>query len=122
MTVLELVYAWTMKNVPWLGYIVMSVLGGIVAHIRDWEKRNPGSMTVRNHFWALVRRTFYAVMASALWYLIMKEHGWEARPYAHMGAGIVGMFASEWFDWLWGQMKSRMGAKIDAKEQEKTKE
>lgn len=110
MTFFELFSAWMTKNVPWIGYVVMSVLGGVVAHIRDWEKRNPG-MTYRQHFWALTRRTIMAVLASILWYLIMKENGWESRPYSYVGAGLVGLFSPEFFDWLWDLMKARIGQK-----------
>lgn len=107
---IEVIGLWLSKNVPWIGYVLMSILGGIVAHVRDWETRNPG-YTFKQHVWALVRRTIMAVLAGAMWYLLMKENEWEARPYAYVGASLVGLFAPEFFDFLWGLLKDRVGKK-----------
>lgn len=110
MGAIEAFGAWLAKNVPWIGYVLMSVLGGVVAHIRDWEKQNPG-MTLRQHAWAITRRTIMAVLAGIMWYLLMKENAWEARPYAYVGASLVGLFAPEFFDWMWALLKARVEAK-----------
>lgn len=104
----ETLVAWCAKNAPWLGYIIMAVFGGIVAHVREWEARNPG-MSWMEHLRGLTRRTIMGVLAGLLWFLIMKQNNWEGQPYAYIGASLVGMFSPEFFDWLWTLFKQRVG-------------
>lgn len=102
---------------PALGYIMLAVIGGIVAHIREWEKLNP-NYSFRDHCWAIIRRTVMAVLAGLMWFLIMLEQGWTAKPLAYVGASLVGLFSPEFFDWLWGLYKARLGRAAE-KEQPK---
>lgn len=107
MTTYELFVAWCAKNAPWLGYIVMSVMGGVVAHIREWEQKHPG-MGVRDHLVGILRRATMATLAGLLWFLIMQQNSWQGQPYAYVGASLVGMFAPEFFDLLWSLVKKRI--------------
>lgn len=97
-------------NVPWIGFLLMAIVGGIVAHIKGWEAHNP-EMTVRQHLWAVFRRTIMASLAGIMWYFIMLEYGWTTKPFAYVGAALVGLFAPEFFDFLWDVFKSRISRK-----------
>lgn len=96
------------KHVPWLGFILMSVIGGVVAHVREWESKFPG-YSFQQHCFAILRRTIMAVLAGAMWFLIMKGQGWLDSPYSYVGASLVGLFAPEFFDFLWDLFKKRVG-------------
>lgn len=108
MGIYENLIAWSGKNAPWFGYIIMAVFGGIVAHLREWEKNNP-DMSVKQHVLALTRRATMAVLAGLIWFFIMQQNNWQSQPYAYVGASLVGMFAPEFFDWLWDLLKQRVG-------------
>lgn len=105
----DALYAWLLKNALAAIYLALSVLGGIVAHVREYESLNP-QMTRRQHAVAILRRSVMALLAGLLWFFIMQENGWESRPYAYVGASLVGLFAPEFFDLLWSLAKKRIAA------------
>lgn len=109
MEALEAAQGWLSRNTPWLGFVLLAVLGGVVAHIREWESTHPG-YTYSQHAWSLFRRSVMSVLAGLMWWLLMRENGWESRPYAYVGASLVGLFTPEFFDLLWGVFKARFSA------------
>jgi len=106
------VNAWVEKNVPWLGYVIVAIVGGIVAHIRQYENINE-TMTLRQHMWALARRGVMAILAGLMWYWIISSQGLEDKPLSYVGASLVGLFAPEFFDLLWDLFKRRLTIKSD---------
>ena len=95
--------------VPVLGYLVGAILGGCTAFVKEWEDRNP-QRTVSQHVWALVRRMFFAFVAGWLWYQIVVWQNLIGSPLSYLGATLVGLYATEFLDFIWGQMKTRLGA------------
>ena len=107
MEVLERFLGLVDRHAPWAGFILMSVIGGVVAHVREWEVKYP-TYTFRQHACAIARRAVMAVFAGALWFKVMEAQGWLASPYAYVGASLVGLFAPEFIDLLWGIFKQRV--------------
>jgi hypothetical protein len=90
---------WLAKNLSWLGFVVMCVLGSIVAHIKNYESANV-EWTVRQHFWGLVRRGIYGAMAGLMVYYLHLEYQWSG-PLSYVITGIAAIFASDVFDFMW---------------------
>lgn len=107
MEVIEKVLMFIDKHAPWAGFILMSVIGGVVAHVREWEAKFP-DYTLRQHAFAVSRRAVMAVFAGAIWFKVMEAQGWLSSPYAYVGASLVGLFAPEFLDLLWGIFKQRV--------------
>ena len=106
---LDSLIAWINANIPWLGHLLLSVVGGITAHVREWEATT--DYTVRQHVIAMLRRTLLAITAGFMWYHIAAGYAWNGSPFSYVGASLVGLFAPDFFDLLWAIFKNRvMGA------------
>lgn len=90
-----------------LGYLILAVFGGIVAHVKEWETLAP-QYSVWQHFWAILRRALVATFAGLIWYLLMLESQWQGKPFAYVGAALIGLFAPEFLDFLWALFKERL--------------
>lgn len=94
---------WLAENAPWLGFILMAFLGGLVAHIRSFEK-SADPMTVAEHVKGFTIKTVYAAMAGLIIYLLFEAavgYGYKvSQPLAFVAAGIGGMFGAEFFDFI----------------------
>lgn len=91
---------WLNEKAPWAAFIVLSVMGGIVAHIRMFEQMKV-DMTPIQHLWSISRRATMAAFAGLLVYFAADGWGARASPWSFIAAGICGMFAAEFFDLLW---------------------
>lgn len=90
---------WFIKNLGWLGFVIMCVLGSIVAHIKAYETANV-EWSVRQHFWGLFRRLIYGTMAGLIVYQLHIEYQWSG-PLSYVATGICAIFASDMFDFMW---------------------
>lgn len=95
---------WIVKNLGWLGFVIMCVLGSIVAHIKSYEASNV-EWSVRQHFWGLFRRLIYGTMAGLMVYQLHIEYQWSG-PLSYVATGISAIFASDMFDFLWITVKA----------------
>jgi len=118
MTLLEGMEAMTalMKKLevvaPWAGFLLVSIVGGATAYVKEWEDSHP-ERTFVQHCWALLRRLLFAVVAGILWYQIVASQNMLSSPLSYLGATLVGLYSTQFMDYLWQLMKSRMTAKID---------
>jgi len=96
---------------PWAGFLLVSMVGGATAYVKEWETSHP-ERTFVQHCWALFRRLIFAVVAGILWYQIIAWQNMLASPLSYLGATLVGLYSTEFLDFLWQQMKSRMTAKV----------
>ena len=96
---------WFVKNLGWLGFVIMCVLGSIVAHIKAYETANV-EWSVRQHFWGLFRRLIYGTMAGLMVYQLHIEYQWSG-PLSYVATGISAIFASDAFDFLWVVIKAK---------------
>ncbi len=108
------------KNMPWTGFVSAAVVGGIVAHVREWDATHPG-LTFKQHCMMLLRRSIMASLAGYLWYHATIGFNWQASPFAYMGAAVVGLFAPEFFDLLWSVGKKILTRQIDIDVEHKNK-
>ncbi len=95
------------------GYLVLAVFGGIIAHVKEWETLAP-QYTAWQHFWAIVRRALIATFAGLIWYFLMLGSQWQGKPFAYVGAALIGLFAPEFLDFLWAIFKERIMAVFNA--------
>ena len=93
--------------IPVVGYLFVSVVGGAAAFVKEWEDKNP-ARTFAQHFWALTRRLLFALVAGLLWYEIVIWQELKGSPLSYLGATLVGLYATEFLDFLWVQMKQRL--------------
>lgn len=100
--------AWVTTNAPWLAFLLMAIGGGTVAHLRDGEGA-ARPRTLREHVFGWLRRSTFAVVSGLMWYFIVLQYGWEKQPLSYVGASLVGLFAPEFFDWLWVIFKDKIG-------------
>lgn len=95
---------------PWVGYLVVSVVGGVAAYLKEMEDKNP-EMTLRQRTGMLGRKLFFAIFAGMLWYQIVVSQNMSGSPFSYIGASLVGLYATEFLDFLWGEMKKRLGTR-----------
>lgn len=98
--------AWLKSNLPWLGFIVMWILGGTIGHIKAWQKAGV-PMTVKQHFAGLFVRLFMAAFVSFIVYCLHVGLGWDNIMISFVVAGISSVFASDFIDFLWFIGKER---------------
>lgn len=98
---------WLAKNLGWLGFVIMCILGSVVAHIKKYEASDV-QWTPRQHFWGIVRRLFYGALAGIMVYMLHIEYQWSG-PLTYVFTGIVAIFASEFFDLLFFLVKRKLG-------------
>lgn len=98
--------------IPWFGYLLISVLGGAAAFVKEWEDKDP-NRTWRQNFWALWRKTFFALIAGVMWYHIVVWQSMIGSPLSYIGAILVGLYAPEFIDLIWKQMRKRLGKDLD---------
>ena len=91
------------KSTPIIGFLVLAVMGGIVAHIRRYEQMGV-VLTPWQHWWAIVRKALPAVLSSLLVYAAWDALSWTLS-WGFVVAGIVAVFASEAFDFAWFLLK-----------------
>lgn len=101
---------WLSENFAWFGFVVMCILGSIVAHIKSYEAAN-ATWTIHQHFWGLVRRGVYGGMAGLMVYYLHLEYQWS-QPLSYVGTGIAAIFASDFFDFLWITAKEYVRKKL----------
>lgn len=84
-------------------FAVVATIGGIVAHIRAYEIAHL-ELTPAQHFWGIVRRSIMGGFGGLL--VFFAWHGADWPPaYGYFVAGVVGLFASEAFEFFWTLVK-----------------
>jgi small-conductance mechanosensitive channel len=94
--------------IPILGYLLVSIVGGAAAFVKEWEDKNP-TRTFMQNIWALWRKLFFALVSGLLWYNIVVWQSLTGSPLSYLGATLVGLYSTEFLDFLWTQMKARIG-------------
>lgn len=94
-------------HIPWLGYLLVSVIGGIAAYLKEWEVKNP-ELTFRQRLGMLSRKLFFALFAGMIWYQIIIWQGMSGSPFSYIGASLVGLYATEFLDFIWNYFKGRI--------------
>lgn len=92
-----------------LGFAIVAVIGGIVAHIRQYEITRQ-ERTFSEHFWGVVRRAVMGGFGGLLVYFAWRGASWP-EAYGYFVAGIVGLFASEAFEFFWDLLKRVLAKK-----------
>lgn len=110
---------WIAKNLGWLGFVVMFILGSIVAHTKSYEASNR-KWSIREHFWGIVRRLLYGALAGLMVYYLHLEYKWS-EPLSYVGTGIASIFASDFFDFLWISAKDWVRKKLGIERNENGK-
>lgn len=94
---------WIAENAPWLAFIVVAFLGGLVAHVRAFEK-SALRMTIAWHVRGLLIRSTYAAMVGLIVYWLSEAaigYGYKvSEPLVYVAAAVCGMFGAEFFDFL----------------------
>ncbi len=101
---------WLAENISWLGFVVMTVLGSVVAHIKAYEAAAV-EWALHVHFWGIVRRIIYGTLAGLMVYNLHIEFQWS-QPLSFVGTGIATIFASDFFDFLWITAKEWVRKKL----------
>ena len=94
---------WVTENAPWLVFLIMAFGGGLIAHIRAFEKAGI-AWTVKQHFISITIKSSYAGFAGLMIYLLSDAaagYGYAvSQPLAFVAAGIGGMFGAELMDFI----------------------
>ena len=96
---MEQIKIWVSENLSWLGFLVMWVMGSIVAHLKAYESSSV-EWTMRQHTWGLMRRLIYGTLAGLMVYQLHIEFKWS-DPLSFVATGISAVFAADFFDFLW---------------------
>jgi len=84
-------------------FAVVAVIGGVVAHIQQHELART-DLSVAGHMWAIVRRSVMGGFGGALVYFIWSGMQWP-DSFGYFTAGIVGLFSSQAFEFMWQMVK-----------------
>lgn len=102
--------AWLTENLSWLGFVLMCLMGSVVAHIKAFEAANV-EWTFKQHYWGLIRRMIYGAMAGMIVYALHLEYNWSG-PLSFVATGISSIFASDFFDFLWITAKAAVRKRL----------
>ena len=94
---------WIAENAPWLVFLAMAWAGGLVAHIKAYEKAGI-VWSIAQHVKSVCILSAYAGFAGLMIYLLYqaaKEGGYNvSEPLAFVASGIGGMFGAQVCDFL----------------------
>lgn len=105
---------WMTENLSWMGFLLMCVLGSIVAHVKAYEAVGV-EWGLRQHAWGLVRRLIYGATAGLMVYALHLEYHWS-QPLSFVGTGIASIFASDFFDFVWTTGKAWIRKRLGVSE------
>lgn len=108
---------WVHVNAAWLGYVVMALLGGAIAHIQEFEKAqmewywgaHVGKLCV-----AWTKASFIAVIV----YNLGQEYWKLPPPVCFVITGVASVFASDSIRWVYDRGRSLLSAKLPGKDKE----
>lgn len=96
---------WLLNN-PLFGILLLSFLGGFIAHMKVVAKQLPENLTPTVYFkfalmctMGFVLRMASATLGGLFVLFTWKATGWKME-YGFLAAGIFGMFATEAFEWI----------------------
>jgi len=90
---------WIKTNLSWVGFVVMTVVGSIVAHIKAYEASEV-EWPFSKHFWGIVKRLFYGSFAGLIVYCAHDYFHWDQK-LSFIAAGICSVFAPDLFDFIY---------------------
>lgn len=101
------------EDLVWIGFVITAMVGGLVGFIKDYERAGVET-TWRAKAWGILRRVIMAGFAGHLLFQLSVEYS-VSQAWGGVAAGIVGMFAAEFFEVLWVVVRARMQAITGAK-------
>lgn len=84
---------WLLANSNWLGFPLMALLGGTIAHILAFETSNI-KWAFSQHFWLLLISWMKAFFIAAVVYNLQVEYRWSL-PLCFVMTGLASVFGSE---------------------------
>lgn len=78
---------------PGIGFIILAMVGGIVAHIRAYEQAKI-ELSLRQHVWGIIGRIISSGFMGLITYFTWNATGWS-QAWGFVAAGIIGLFATE---------------------------
>jgi hypothetical protein len=97
-----------------LGFALIALIGGIVAHIQQYELLKL-ELTPWQHFWGILRRSVMGGFGGILVYFAWHGAGWP-EAYGYFAAGVVGLFSSQAFEFMWSVVKQVIAKRLGVKE------
>lgn len=97
---------WVQANAAWLGYVVMALLGGAIAHIQAFEKA-PEAWTAGKHVGGLAVAWTKAFFIAVIIFYLGQEFR-LSQPLCFVATGVFAVFASDAILWLYNLIKRRV--------------
>lgn len=110
-----LVVEWIQLNASWLGYVVMALLGGAIAHIQDFEKSTSQWFWSR-HVGCLVIAWTKAAFIAIIVYYLGQEYWKLPAPLCFVITGVASVFASEFIRWVYERGRNLLSSKLPGKD------
>jgi hypothetical protein len=116
---------WLIQH-PLVGVLLMALLGGFLAHLKAMAAELPTgdiSFVYRANFalkclLALAVRMIGAALGGLVVLFAWRGLGWPWE-YGFIAAGVIGLFSTEFFEWLFIQGKAWVAVRVGVKTQEK---
>lgn len=90
---------WIKANLSWVGFLVMVVVGSVVAHIKAYEVSEM-EWPLSKHFWGIIKRLFYGCFAGLMVYFAHIYFQWDEK-LSFIATGICSVFAPDLFDFIY---------------------
>jgi len=97
---------WLTNELAWMGFVMTAMIGGIIGYIKAYEQAGIETTTAHK-VWSIVRRVIMAGFAGWMIWQLSQEYT-ISTAWGHIMSGIVGMFAAEFFEVLWVQVRQRL--------------
>lgn len=103
--------SWIQANAGWLGYVVMALLGGAIAHIQAFEKATE-KWEATKHVGCLVIAWTKAFFIAVIIYYVGQEFR-LSQPLCFVATGVFAVFATDAILWFYSLIKRVVGTRVD---------
>lgn len=107
---------WLKGNISWLGFVMMTTIGSVVAHIKAFEASDI-EWTYSKHIWGIITRVIYGVFAGLIVYFAHGYFGWDEK-LSFIATGLCCVFATDVVD-FWYKLGKKWFQKVVGVEVEK---
>lgn len=106
---------WIASNHSWLGYVVMALLGGLTAHILNFEKSPMVDWPWYRHLACIGVAWVKAAFVAVFVYYLAQEYWRVPPPLCFVMSGIGSVFASESIRWFYERGRAMLEARINGR-------
>ena len=87
---------WLKTNISWLGFVMMTMIGSAIAHIKAFEASDE-EWSYAKHVGGVIVRFIYGIFAGLIVYFAYQYYGWNEK-LSFIATGLCCVFATDVVD------------------------